>query len=361
MSENDNMKNESFEEKARKIAEEKEKQGMAFEKMQDMSFENVHDQSIPQNDGVDYNDPYLKQAENIKKMTGKESLGRVNVKGREDNEFESADMLLGWHNIYTDDLPSGGIFYPAGVKIQLRSAKVNEIRHWSTLNERDLFDIEDKLNYILQNCSRLSVDGRILSWKDIREEDKIFILLKIRDLTFPEPEARLQFKKKCPDCSTEMTIEIKPDNFELNEIPDNISKYYSEDERCFIIQTKSSGVIRMCPPSVGVMKVVADYIDNKRRNDEGWDKAWLQIVAYLQTDWRNFKEKDIFDGEVDFKGWNTTKYNVVYGLAEKMKIGVKPNIKQICPECGAEVTTKVDFPGGIKSLFMLPDISGELL
>jgi hypothetical protein len=270
-------------------------------------------------------------------------------------------MLMGWHNIYIDELPSNGKFYQSDVKFQIRAAKVNEIRHWSTLNERDLFDIEDKLNYILQNCVRISVEGRILSWKDIREEDKIFILLKIRDLTFPEPELKLQFKKKCPDCGTELTIEIKPDSFGLNEVPENIEKYYSEEEKCYVIQTKSSGVIRMAPPSVGVMKVLADYVDNKRRNDEGWDKAYTQILPYIQTEWRGFKEKNIFDGEVDFKGWDTKKYNIVYAIAEKMKIGVKPNIVQECQKCGAEVTTRVDFPGGIKALFMLPDISGELL
>lgn len=349
MAENDNINKKDFEEKARKALEEKEKSGGVFE--------NIHQGHKSEDEYVD--DPYLKQAEKLKTMTGKEGLGHINITGRD--EFENPDMLLGWHNIYVEDLPSGGKFYPYDTKIQLRSAKVNEIRHWSTLNDRDLFDIEDKLNYILQNCVRISVNKQVLSWKDIREEDKIFVLLKIRDLTFPEPEARLQFKKKCPDCSEELTIEIKADSFTLNEVPEHIAKYYSEDERCFIIQTKTSGVIRMCPPSVGVMKVVADYVDNKRRNDQGWDKAWIQLVPYLQTEWRNFKEKNIFDGEIDFKGWDKTKYNVVYALAEKMKIGVKPNLTQICPECGAEVTTRVDFPGGIKALFMLPDISGELL
>lgn len=347
-------KNKKFEESARKELERMESEGIGFD--------NVHNVSISYDDDIDINkDPYLKNAERIKKLTGKESLGHVNISGRESDDFLDSDMLLGWHNIYMDELPSRGRFYPLNAKIQIRSAKVNEIRHWSTLNERDLFDIEDKLNYILQNCTRVSVEGKSLSWKDIREEDKIFILLKIRDLTFPEPEARLQFKKKCSECGTELTIEIKADKFSLNEIPENINKYYSEEERCFVIHTKSSGVIRMAPPSVGVMKVVADYVNNKRKNDEGWDKAWIQLVPYLTIDWRGFKEKDIFDGEVDFKGWDTIKYNTIYNLAENMKIGVKPNIIHTCHECGSEVATRVDFPGGIKTLFMLSDISGELL
>lgn len=350
--ENENKNRENFEEMARRAVENKE---------QEYNFSNVHGNKPVTENTTEHHDPYLERAKRIKEMTGKESLGRVNISGRDGEEFENADMLLGWHNIYVDELPSRGKFYPAGIKLQIRSAKVSEIRHWSTLNERDIFDIEDKLNYILQNCTRISLENKLQSWKDIREEDKFFILLKIRDLTFPEPENRLAFKKKCHDCGTELKIEIKADAFKLNEIPDEIEQYYSESERCYVIQTKSSGIIKMVPPSVGVMKVVADYVDNKRRNDEGWDKAWIQILPYIQLSWRGFTEKDIFDGEIDFKGWDIKKYNVVYSLSEKMKIGANPNITHHCHECGAEVTTRVDFPGGIKGLFMLSDISGELL
>jgi rRNA maturation protein Nop10 len=335
-----------FDDKAREILDKKDK------------FKELEEDIINKKESIA--DPYLKQAHELKASVGKESLGKVNVLGQGNKELESADMLLGWHHIYINELPSTGKFYPVNIKILIRSAKVNEVRHWSTLNDRDIFDIEDKLNYMLQSCMRISSDGKLMSWKDIREEDKIFVLLKIRDLTFPEPESKLQFKKKCPDCGTELTIEIKPASFGLNKIPENIEKYYSEEERCYVIQTKSSGIIRMAPPSIGVMKVLSEYVDKKTQAGEGWDKAWTQVLPYMQLEWRGFKEKNIFDGEVDFKSWDIKKYNIIYNIAEKMKIGVKPNIVHECTECGAEVTTKVDFPGGIKGLFMLPDISSEL-
>ena len=58
---------------------------------------------------------------------------------------------------------------------------------------------------------------------------------------------------------------------------------------------------------------------------------------------------------------NASKYSVIFRLAEKMKVGVKPELKHICPGCGTEVSAPLEFPDGIKSLFVIPDISGELL
>ena len=50
---------------------------------------------------------------------------------------------------------------------------------------------------------------------------------------------------------------------------------------------------------------------------------------------------------------------VIYRLAEKMKIGVETTLEQ---EYDGEIATApLDFPGGIKSLFIISDLAGELL
>ena len=61
------------------------------------------------------------------------------------------------------------------------------------------------------------------------------------------------------------------------------------------------------------------------------------------------------------QGWNTSKYSIVYRLAEQMKVGVKIEMNFPCNSCGDEVTVPLTFPGGVKSLFIIQDISSELL
>lgn len=311
------------------------------------------------------NDPYLANAQRLKESAKKDGLGKVDTKkskgGRIDSEDASSDLVLGYHNIHISDLPSKGLFYPLDVDLQIRPAKVAEIRHFSTLQERDLFDVDEKLNHILQNCTKMRTKTRVMSWKDILEEDRIFIILAVRALTFSKGENKLQVKKNCPDCNTENVIEIANQNLQFNTIPSDLMKYYDEFNRVLSIQTKSCGTIYMKPPTIGVMQIVTKYIREKERQGENWDKAYVQILPYVQHEWRGFTEREIFQGEVDFQGWDDTKYTLHYRLAEQVKVGVKPDVVCSCKACGSEVAAAINFRGGIKDLFVVSDISGELL
>ena len=238
------------------------------------------------------NDPYLANAQRLKESAKKDGLGKVDTKkskgGRIDSEDASSDLVLGYHNMHISDLPSKGLFYPLDVDLQIRPAKVAEIRHFSTLQERDLFDVDEKLNHILQNCTKMRTKTRVMSWKDILEEDRIFIILAVRALTFSKGENKLQVKKNCPDCNTENVIEIANQNLQFNTIPSDLMKYYDEFNRVLSIQTKSCGTIYMKPPTIGVMQIVTKYIREKERQGENWDKAYVQILPYVQHEWRGF-------------------------------------------------------------------------
>ena len=94
-------------------------------------------------------------------------LGRVNMERFNGTRAEDADFHLGYHTIPTLSLPSGGMFYPEGTEISIRSAKVAEIRHFSTIDEANVLDIDEKLNQILESCIRITSANKRLSYKDI--------------------------------------------------------------------------------------------------------------------------------------------------------------------------------------------------
>ena len=289
------------------------------------------------------------------------SLGNVKKdKQRQKAQEKAAPDPMGWNPMAISNLPSKGKFYPEGTILEVKAAKTSEIRHYSTLDETNLFDVDEKLNYIVQNCSRLSGTTQ-LTWKDILEEDRIFVLLAIRDLTFAEPENALQVSKKCGDCGFENIIPINKDNFVYQEVPENIEKYYSEADRSYMVTTKSAGTISIKPPSIGVMQIITKYIRDKETNEQAWDKSWIQIAPYYFGDWRGLNAKKIFEGEVDSKGWNMNQFMVRQQLAEKVKVGVTTDLSVACESCGSEVTTPVRFPGGVKGLFIISDLAGELL
>lgn len=286
------------------------------------------------------------------------NLGKVNMERFTGERAEDADFHLGYHNIPLISLPSGGMFYPEGTQLSIRSAKVAEVRQFSTIDESNVLDIDEKLNAIVDSCTRITCTSKRLSYKDLLEEDRFYVILSIRDLTFPEPESNLKIDHTSKK-GEKHEIEIKKDYFQYFKIPAELDKYYDSDRKSFMIETKSFGTIEMIPPAIGVMQKITSYIKEKQQKGLKIDQSVLQIIPYLHRDWRNFNDKTIFEFEMDLNGWSNKKYNLVYTLAEKMKVGIQPNmLVQLGDE---EEEVPISFRDGIKSLFVVQDIAGELL
>lgn len=287
-------------------------------------------------------------------------LGKVNMEqfGQARPE-KTADQFLGWMVLDQQELPSKGKFYPHDTVIKIRSARAAEIRHFSTMDENNYIDMEEKLNHIVEMCTQITAGDKRLSYKDILEEDRIVLLLSIRDLTFPEPENKLILKGKTEVSKTPVDIELSTKYLVATEVPSEIEAYYSSKERTYVIKTRSAGEVRMRPPSIGVMQEITKYLKDRQEKEVEFDKAFIQVLPYITPDWRQLNLPKIFNLEVDYKSWDQNKFMVIYRLAEKMKIGVDTTLEM---EYDGEIAkAPLDFPGGIKSLFIISDLAGELL
>ena len=284
----------------------------------------------------------------------------------DDPEIKKINELVGYTRLDLSSFPSKGKFYRDDFEIHIRAAKVAEIRTFSTIDENNLKEVDEGLNNIVVSCSRVQYGATRGSYKDILEEDRIYLILSIRELTFKTGEQTLMMpigKKSCKtsNCKSQETVELRTNNLQFNTIVETIEKYYDETDRCYSVATKNYGIIKMAPPTIGVMRAITDYVRDREEKGQSWDKSSLSSLPYLQREWRGWSDKDIFSTITSFQGWDATKYTIIYRLAEDMKIGVKPEMGFPCQSCGEEVTVPLTFPGGIKALFLIPDISAELL
>lgn len=288
------------------------------------------------------------------------SLGKA--KGFENQRDDEPALLPGYIEIWPENFPSRGLFYAEGARFFIRAASVKEIRHFSTINEQDPFSVDEALNEIVKSCLMMRFPGRQASFKDLKEEDRIHIILSIKDLTFSKGENRMILGVTCKECNHDNEVEIKNHSFELNELNKTIMKYYNEETKCWNVQTKSSGVITLSPPSIGIMMETTKYI-KRVQQEEGRkiDASFVKSLPYMIQDWRGLNEQKIKNLEIEFMQWDTIKYNTFNALTEMCKVGVKDQLVKECEKCGTEVRTNISFPGGIKSLFVVSDITGELL
>ena len=79
----------------------------------------------------------------------------------------------------------------------------------------------------------------------------------------------------------------------------------------------------------------------------------------MVMEWRGIEDNDIFQFEVEMNGWSNKKFSLIYKLAEQMKVGIKPDMRAKIGDGWEDVP--IGFRDGIKSIFIVQDIAGELL
>lgn len=276
---------------------------------------------------------------------------------------------MGWKNIPVEILPSGGIFYPEGTKIAIRAAEVREIRHFSTIDEDDNLDIEEKLTHIIDRCCRMEFPGEgVVAYQDLKQEDRFFIIMAIRDLTFVKGENSIILKpyKKCngtPECPFNDGIELRTGVLSSYELDPQIAKYYSEETRSFIFNIKKiEKSIELFIPSIGITQALTSFARECAKKKIDIDEGFLSIASFMFNDWRDLTFERILMKMRESDYWTKEEFSLYFELSERIKMGTKLEVNQKCPVCGdMEVAAKITFPDGLRSLFLISNIFRELL
>jgi hypothetical protein len=287
------------------------------------------------------------------------SLGKAQViQDREaDSELLAGD--IGWKNVPLESLPSLGMFYPEGAQIAIRAASVAEIRHWSTIDEDDLLGIDDMLNFIIEKCCRFKVPGRPVTYKDLKEIDRFYLIFAVRDFTFKNGENKLNVTVTNNDGVSEK-IEVTKDVIDYFNADERLLNYYSEEKKCFILRLKSGEEFDLHLPSLGVMMFIKSYVNGKRQSRQNIDKAFMKYAPFLFPEWRTLTTASYEKALQDSIDWSLQKISVLDKIVEILSSSVDPKIKYI-NSSGEEATAELKFPGGFKSIFLISDIFGELV
>lgn len=273
-----------------------------------------------------------------------------------------------WKILSPEGVPSLGLFYPAGTQIMIRSAKAKEIRHWSTIDEHDPIDVRDKINFILNSCVKLTNSGGPpLTLNDILEVDKYHILFRIHELTFPNQENKLMAKIRCSNeaCKHINSTQVKSSNLIGFSIPEEVSRWYSPEERCFVIKSERLGeTIRVYMPTVGISEQIrrrrAQEVDSGLTPDD----PFYTHAPYLVKDWKRFAidEQSFTNLKMDHLNWGDAKFVAVDSFIRQLIKASKNRAVSVCDRCKT-VTESHVFLGGsftVKDILIVPARLEEL-
>ena len=285
-----------------------------------------------------------------------------------DEEVSRVGRLRDYHNIPLDCLPSLGRFYPDNTRISIRAARVDEIREFSAIDEKDIKDVTDKLTYMVSQCVKVYYGNVPGSYRDLLSADRIVLILKIREITFLDGMSSIKLPVPANACETigckpQDTIIFNSTKLKFTTPAPELEKYYDSVNKCYNVKTKSFGVITLYPPTIGSTSIISNWIVEQARQEKKIDATLTEFLQYLVGSWRRLNDKSIFNILGELSSWPTEKFTLVYRLIEKITIGIEFELKDKCETCGGEITVPITFPDGYKSLFVptVSDFGDELL
>jgi len=259
---------------------------------------------------------------------------------------------LQYFNFDVKELPCGQ-FYPAGTLIMVRPCQVKEIQAYSMVDDQNFYDIVEKMNDMLQACVRVKyADGRISSFLDIKDQDRLFLIFLIRELTFQQGNG-LSVNSVCTACGEDNTIELKRDNFVYHEIDDKLIKYYNRSTGSYHFSTVNGKSFELTPPNIGLQKAFTDYIVKENNEKRTPNLSFLKIIPFMLAGRSAITYDGIKAKLKDFEDMDDISFQFLNGAVSKMTFGIK-ELKKVC-ECGEEVHTDMQFPNGASGIFVIHD------
>lgn len=263
----------------------------------------------------------------------------------------SRTVDLQYQAIDVKQLPCG-MFYPNGTVIMVRPALVKEIQAYSTVDNNNFPDIIDKMDDILMACIRVKYsDGRMGSYLDIKEQDRIFLLFMIRELTFQQG-VYLTVNKTCK-CKHELQIELNRANFVYFKTNEKLIKFFDNHSKSFIFDYKGQ-IFEMSMPNIGLQKSFTEYITEEVSQKKEPNLSFLKIMPFLLGKRNKMEIKEIKEELKNYQSLSIDVFQFLNSAISYMKFGID-QLRKVCDVCGEENYTDMVFPNGASGIFVVHD------
>ena len=266
----------------------------------------------------------------------------------------------GWIPINREEMGRRNQFYPEGWEMRVRPASVESIKNWSAVDDARIEQLNSVYNEIIKSNVSIKMGDQTISWQNINSWDRFWFILKVRQYTFSKGEARLEHTEDCTDCGNPVTFEMGPKSLNF-DYPDQdiIDKYWNSPERCWIIDPSDFGVeepvVKLYIPTLGKEEQILNWIYAQVQAGKKIDEQFVKYLPWLLKN--ASKDPDTLESQISlvqrqYKNWSLDMFLFMQDVVKNIAVTPLQTLKATCPACGEEVTTQVQFPGGIKSLFI---------
>lgn len=251
-------------------------------------------------------------------------------------------------------------FYPEGWEFYIHAASTMAIKNWISVDEENAVQLNKVFDEILKLCVKVRNGEQTIPWSRINTWDRFWLILKVRELTFTNNKSSVTFEDDCSECDQTLTFTLTPDSLHY-EFPDEdiVEKHWNAEEMKWIIDPTEYGVdadeINLYVPTVGVQQAIIDWaqrqINRKKKVDENFVSVFLPWMINKVSRDENQFDRQVAKLEKAYRAWPVDFHMLMTDIVKNVTINPQETLKQVCPHCGEEVVSNVQFPNGVKVLF----------
>ena len=207
---------------------------------------------------------------------------------------------------------------------------------------------------MLSACVRVKYpDGRIASFLDIKDQDRLYLIFTIRELTFQQG-TELAVTVKCEACGESNQVQLIRKNFKFHDIDEKLMKYFNRSSNTFIFKTINNKQFELTPPNIGIQKAFTEYIVKENNENKQPNLAFLKIIPFMLGGRNSITYDGIKAKLSEFEQMDDISFQFLNAAVGKMTFGIK-ELVQPCSACGVEVRAEMQFPNGASGIFVIHD------
>lgn len=275
------------------------------------------------------------------------------------NVVELPQISKGWNEINRAELGIRSRFYSDDWSFFVRPATVEAIKNWSAIDEERIDVLNNVFNDIIRSCVSIKSATGNIPWNKINSWDRFWFILKVRELSFKQGEAKIEFTDNCSECEQEIVYNLSPKSL-YYEFPDDdiISKHWNSEERLWYINPQDYGIekqpVKLYVPTLEKDQAILDWGVAKARANKKLDQTFLKFLPWMLA--KAPKDAEVLNRFIEdahriYKDWDIEMFEFMDDVIRNITINPSEKLRQVCPHCGEEVISNVRFPNGIKALF----------
>lgn len=274
-------------------------------------------------------------------------------------EAANAPISDGWIPIDKEEMGIRAMFYPESWQFSIRPATVQAIKNWTAIDEERPDVVNKVFNDIVKACVKIETGdkSKTASWNQINSWDRFWFVLKVREYTYMNGEAKIEFEDSCSECDMDIKYNLTSKNL-FYEFPDDdlIDKYWNDGK--WEIDPKEYDVnhepITLFTPKLGKDDAIIEWATARARAKQKIDETFVKFLMWMLD--KPSKDAQILDRQIqklhsEYKSWDVEMFSFMNDVINNITINPSEQLRQTCPSCGQEATSTVQFPNGVKTLF----------